>query len=69
MAEFGYTLSSEEHASNALVRHAGRAEEVGFTFTSLSDHDHPWIDRQGHNPLLWSVIGGTAQVIQPSSDR
>jgi coenzyme F420-dependent glucose-6-phosphate dehydrogenase len=58
MAEIGYALSSEEHAPNELVRHAAIAEEAGFTFALISDHFHPWIDKQGHSPFVWSVIGG-----------
>jgi len=34
------------------------AEEVGFDFLTISDHFHPWISRQGHSPLVWSVLGG-----------
>ncbi len=57
MTEFGYALSSEEHAPNDLVRNAQRAEEIGFTFAAISDHYHPWVDRQGHAPFVWSVLG------------
>jgi coenzyme F420-dependent glucose-6-phosphate dehydrogenase len=64
MVAFGYALSSEEHAPNDLVRFARRAEEVGFSFALISDHYHPWIDRQGHSPFVWSVIGGMAQATQ-----
>jgi coenzyme F420-dependent glucose-6-phosphate dehydrogenase len=64
MVAFGYALSSEEHAPNELVRLARGAEEVGFTFALISDHYHPWIDRQGHSPFVWSVIGGIAQATQ-----
>jgi coenzyme F420-dependent glucose-6-phosphate dehydrogenase len=60
MAEFGYKLSSEEHGPTELVAAARRAEEVGFSFAAISDHFHPWIDRQGHSPFVWSVIGGVA---------
>ncbi|HBY94412.1 MAG TPA: LLM class F420-dependent oxidoreductase [Chloroflexi bacterium] len=60
MIEIGYWLSSEEHGPNDLVRYARRAEEVGFTFAVISDHYHPWIDRQGQSPFAWSVIGGIA---------
>jgi coenzyme F420-dependent glucose-6-phosphate dehydrogenase len=64
MAAFGYALSSEEHAPNELVQLARRAEEAGFTFAFISDHYHPWIDRQGHSPFVWSVLGGIAQATQ-----
>jgi len=58
--EIGYWLSSEEHASNDLVRYARQAEEIGFTFVQISDHYHHWIDRQGYSPFIWAVIGGIA---------
>ncbi len=45
-----------------LVRLAGMAEEHGFSFALISDHFHPWTDRQGQSPFVWSVIGGIAQV-------
>src|SRR3712207_7705135 len=61
MATIGYWLSSEEHKPNAHVQHAKRAEEVGFTHAMISDHFHPWVDRQGQSPFVWSVIGGIAQ--------
>jgi coenzyme F420-dependent glucose-6-phosphate dehydrogenase len=58
--EIGYKLSSEEQAPSALVDHAQRAEESGFSFALISDHYHPWIDRQGQSPFVWSVIGAIA---------
>jgi G6PDH family F420-dependent oxidoreductase len=64
MVELGYAISSEEHKPNDLVRYARRAEEVGFSFALISDHFHPWIDKQGQSPFVWSVIGGIAQVTQ-----
>lgn len=64
MVEVGYTLSCEEHPPNDLVRYARRAEETGFTFALISDHYHPWIDRQGQSSFVWSVIGGIAQTTQ-----
>jgi coenzyme F420-dependent glucose-6-phosphate dehydrogenase len=64
MLQIGYALSSEEHSPKNLVQHARRAEETGFAFALISDHYHPWIDRQGHSPFVWSVIGGIAQATQ-----
>lgn len=64
MVEIGYALSCEEHPPNDLVRYAKRAEETGFTFALISDHYHPWVDRQGQSPFVWSVIGGIAQATQ-----
>ena len=61
MVELGYALSSEEHPPNDLVDQARAAEKAGFTFALISDHFHPWIDRQGHSPFVWSVIGGIAR--------
>ena len=57
---YGFALSSEEHRPLDLVRYAQRAEELGFAFVSLSDHYHPWIDRQGQAPFAWAVVGGIA---------
>jgi len=64
MTEIGYALSCEEHGPNDLVQYARRAEEVGFTFALISDHFHPWIDRQGHSPFAWSVIGAIAHATE-----
>jgi G6PDH family F420-dependent oxidoreductase len=64
MPELGYALSSEEHLPNDLVRYAREAEEAGFTFALISDHYHPWIDRQGQSPLVWSVIGAIAHATE-----
>ena len=60
MASIGYALSCEEHAPNDLVRHAQLAEQAGFEFLGVSDHFHPWIDKQGHSAFVWSVIGAIA---------
>jgi coenzyme F420-dependent glucose-6-phosphate dehydrogenase len=62
MIKIGYALSSEEHGPQDLVRYARLAEETGFEFALISDHFHPWVDKQGHSPFVWSVIGGIAQV-------
>jgi G6PDH family F420-dependent oxidoreductase len=61
MVEIGYALSSEEHAPDALVRNAQRAEAAGFAFACISDHFHPWTDRQGQSPFVWAVLGGISQ--------
>ncbi len=64
MTEFGYAISSEEHAPGKLVRNAARAEESGFTFALISDHYLPWVDQQGHAPFIWTVLGGIAGATQ-----
>jgi len=62
--ELGYSLSCEEHRPADLVRNAQRAEEAGFGFALISDHYHPWTDRQGQSPFVWSVIGAIAQATE-----
>jgi coenzyme F420-dependent glucose-6-phosphate dehydrogenase len=62
--EFGYWLSSEEHPPDALVRHALRAEELGFGIAMISDHFHPWLPRQGNSPFVWSVLGAVAHATE-----
>jgi coenzyme F420-dependent glucose-6-phosphate dehydrogenase len=64
MPEIGYWLSSEEHAPSDLVRHAKMAEQAGFTWAMISDHYHPWIDKQGNAPFVWSTLGGIAQATE-----
>lgn len=58
--QFGYGLSSEEHPPKELVGNAARAEELGFSFASISDHFHPWTRHQGHSPMVWAVVGAIA---------
>lgn len=58
--KLGYALSSEEHSPTDLVRNARLAEEHGFEFALISDHYHPWIDRQGESSFVWSVLGAIA---------
>jgi G6PDH family F420-dependent oxidoreductase len=60
MTELAYALSSEEHDARTLVDTAKRAEAAGFRSIWISDHFHPWIDRQGQSPFVWTVIGGIA---------
>ncbi len=61
MPQLGYTLSSEENDSAALVAQAVRAEQAGFAFASISDHFHPWTDQQGQSPFVWGVLGAISQ--------
>jgi G6PDH family F420-dependent oxidoreductase len=64
MTAIGYTLSSEEHDARSLVRNAARAEGAGFEFAVISDHFHPWIDRQGQSPFVWGVIGAISEATE-----
>ena len=60
MPEVGCFLSSEEHGPGSLVATARQAEQAGFGSVLISDHYHPWTDRQGESPFVWSVIGAIA---------
>ena len=58
--EIGYTLSSEERQPEELVRLAQQAESAGFGYALISDHFHPWSDKQGSSPFVWAVLGAIA---------
>jgi coenzyme F420-dependent glucose-6-phosphate dehydrogenase len=62
MIELGYSLSSEELSPAELIDGARKAEEAGFTFSLISDHFHPWTNRQPHSPFVWNVVGAISQV-------
>jgi coenzyme F420-dependent glucose-6-phosphate dehydrogenase len=64
MPSLGYKLSAEEFGPRALVDNAARAEEAGFEFGLISDHYHPWIDKQGQSPFVWTALGGIARATQ-----
>jgi G6PDH family F420-dependent oxidoreductase len=61
MTQLGYTLSSEEFDAPSLIAQAERAEQAGFSFASISDHFHPWVDEQGPSPFVWGVLGAIAE--------
>jgi coenzyme F420-dependent glucose-6-phosphate dehydrogenase len=63
-ASIGYALSCEEFGPRELLGFARQAEEVGFDFLSISDHFHPWVDRQGNSPFVWAVLGGVAEATE-----
>ena len=63
MADFGYFLSCEEHSPAELVEQARMAEQAGFDSLWISDHYHPWNDRQGQSPFVWTVIGALSQAV------
>lgn len=58
--KLGYFLSSEEWGPKDLVAQAVKAREAGFERLWISDHFHPWNDRQGHSPFVWATIGAIA---------
>jgi alkanesulfonate monooxygenase SsuD/methylene tetrahydromethanopterin reductase-like flavin-dependent oxidoreductase (luciferase family) len=50
VSEIGAFLSSEEHGPKNLLKQAHLAEQAGLHSIFISDHFHPWIDRQGESP-------------------
>jgi G6PDH family F420-dependent oxidoreductase len=58
---FGYFLSCEEYTPAELVEQARAAEQAGFEALWISDHFHPWNDKQGESPFVWSIIGALSQ--------
>lgn len=62
--KLGYWLSSEEHDPRTLVANAARAEDAGFTHAAISDHFHPWTNRQGQSSFVWSVLGAIANATE-----
>jgi G6PDH family F420-dependent oxidoreductase len=56
----GYFLSCEEFGPHELVEQARLAQRAGIDRVWISDHYHPWNDRQGQSPFVWSVIGALA---------
>ena len=61
MTAYGYTLSSEEFRPHILAEQAARAETAGFSFASISDHFHPWSERQGQSGFSFSWLGASMQ--------
>lgn len=64
MTTIGYHLACEELQPAELVRWAGRAEQAGFDFITISDHFHPWTRAQGSSPFVWGVLGAIAHVTE-----
>ena len=64
MAALGFTLSSRSSGPRELVRLRARAEDAGFDFLSISDHFHPWVDKQGNSPFVWAVLGAVSQATE-----
>src|SRR5437660_12440864 len=62
--KIGYFLSCEEWGPHELIAQATKARDAGFEALWVSDHYHPWNDRQGHSPFVWSVIGAIASATQ-----
>jgi G6PDH family F420-dependent oxidoreductase len=56
----GYFLSCEEFGPRELLDQARLAQRAGIDRVWISDHYHPWNDRQGQSPFVWSVIGALA---------
>jgi G6PDH family F420-dependent oxidoreductase len=60
--KIGYFLSSEELGPREQLQYARKAEQCGIDRVWISDHYHPWTDKQGESPFVWSVIGALAAV-------
>lgn len=61
MVQIGYGMLAEQAGPRQLVDHAMHAEDVGFDFSTISDHAAPRLPAQGHAPYTWSVLGAVAQ--------
>ena len=61
-----WATSSRARSSGRLdlVRQAARAERAGFDFALISDHFHPWSDRQGQSPFVWAALGAIAHATE-----
>lgn len=64
MVQIGYTALCEQAAPKQLVHDIAAAERAGFDFAAISDHYFPWLERQGHAPYAWSVLGAAAQATE-----
>jgi len=62
--KIGFHLSSEVNKPLDLLKQAKKAEEAGFDFLTISDHYHPWINKQGESSFVWCTLGGISQVTE-----
>ena len=62
--KIGYFLSCEENGPGELLAQARAAERAGFQGLWISDHYHPWNDKQGESPFVWAVIGALAEATE-----
>lgn len=58
--QIGYKLATEQFGPEEIIRQAVKAEAAGFDFVEMSDHYHPWLDKQGHSAFTWTVFGAIA---------
>ena len=64
MTEFGYCPIQRRASSGRSgppCRQRGRGR---LRLRAHSDHFHPWIDRQGHSPFVWGVLGAIAEATE-----
>jgi len=64
MVHLGYKLCSEEQSPGELIDCVEQAEQAGFSFAMISDHFHPWTERQGQSSFVWTMLGAIAQVTE-----
>jgi alkanesulfonate monooxygenase SsuD/methylene tetrahydromethanopterin reductase-like flavin-dependent oxidoreductase (luciferase family) len=50
--KIGYFLSCEEWGPVDIIDQAVKAQRAGFEDLWISDHYHPWNDKQGHSPFV-----------------
>ena len=61
MVKFGYSLSTEKLNVKEILDLVVNVENNGFDFAMLSDHFHPWIEKQGQSSFVWSMLGAVSQ--------
>ncbi len=61
MVKFGYSLSTEQLNVKEILDLVVNVENNGFDFAMLSDHFHPWIEKQGQSSFVWSMLGAVSQ--------
>lgn len=58
--KFAWLCSHESYQPEVLLRHAVRAEEVGFDAVTGADHFHPWVDDASAASFVWTWFGAVA---------
>ncbi len=59
--KFAWLCSHESYQPEVLLRHAVRAEQVGFDAVTGADHFHPWVDDASAASFVWAWFGAVAQ--------
>ena len=64
MGSIGYAASFEQFHPTDLLAFSQKAEQVGFSVVTASDHFHPWVPSQGHSAFVWSWMGALGATTQ-----